>query len=59
MSASFVPTFEPPALLEICDVLEEEEYNLIVYAQERTPYGGRPWAEPAEENIDIHLAIHF
>ena len=35
------------------DVLEEEEYNLIVYAQERTPYGGRPWAEPAEENIDI------
>ena len=35
------------------DVLEEEGYNLIVYAQERTPYGGRPWAEPAEENIDI------
>ena len=35
------------------DVLEEENYDLIVYAQERTPYGGRPWAEPAEENIDI------
>ena len=35
------------------DVLNEENYDLIVYAQERTPYGGRPWAEPAEENIDI------
>ena len=35
------------------DVLEQEGYDLVVYAQERTPYGGRPWAEPAEENIDI------
>ena len=34
-------------------VLEQEDYGLIVYAQDRTPYGGRPWAEPAEENIDI------
>ena len=34
-------------------VLEEEDYDLIVYAQGRTPYGGRPWAEPSEENIDI------
>ena len=35
------------------DVLEEENYGLIVYAQDRTPYGGRPWADPAEENGDI------
>lgn len=35
------------------DVLEEENYGLIVYAQDRTPYGGQPWAEPAEENGDI------
>ncbi len=35
------------------DVLEEENYGLIVYAQDRTPYGGKPWAEPAEENVDI------
>ena len=38
------------------DVLAEENYGLIVYAQDRTPYGGRPWAEPAEENIDIQCA---
>ena len=37
-------------------VLEEEEYGLIVYAQDRTPYGGAPWAEPAEENVDIQCA---
>ena len=37
-------------------VLEEEDYDLIVYAQGRTPYGGRPWAEPSEENIDIQCA---
>ncbi|MDA0677123.1 MAG: hypothetical protein O2788_03860 [Chloroflexi bacterium] len=37
-------------------VLEEENYALIVYAQDRTPYGGRPWAEPAEENVDIQCA---
>ena len=37
-------------------VLEDEDYNLIVYAQDRTPYGGRPWAEPCEENVDIQCA---
>ena len=37
-------------------VLEDEDYNLIVYAQDRTPYGGRPWAEPSEENVDIQCA---
>ena len=36
--------------------LEDEDYNLIVYAQDRTPYGGRPWAEPSEENVDIQCA---
>src|SRR3970040_110349 len=35
------------------DVIVREKYNLIVYAQDRTPYGGRPWADPAEENVDI------
>jgi regulator of RNase E activity RraA len=35
------------------DVLVQENYGLIVYAQDRTPYGGRPWADPAEENVDI------
>lgn len=35
------------------DVIVREKYNLIVYAQGRTPYGGRPWADPAEENVDI------
>lgn len=34
-------------------VLEDEDYGFVVYAQERTPYGGRPWADPAEENVDI------
>ena len=38
------------------DVLLDENYDLIVYAQDRTPYGGRPWAEPAEENVDIQCA---
>ncbi len=35
------------------DVLTNENYGLTVYACGRTPYGGRPWGEPAEENIDI------
>lgn len=35
------------------DVLNNEGYNLIVYAQDRTPTGGRPWAEPIYENEDI------
>ncbi len=34
-------------------VLRDEGYGLIVYAGGRTPYGGLPWAEPAEENVDI------
>ncbi len=35
------------------DVLIEEHYDLIVYAQARSPYGGTPWAVPAAENVDI------
>ena len=35
------------------DVLQEENYGLVIYAQGRSPYGGRPWAEPAQENVDI------
>lgn len=35
------------------DVLKEEEYGLVVYARARTPFGGAPWAVPAEENGDI------
>ena len=34
-------------------VMEEEDYGLIIYAGDRTPYASAPWAEPAEENIDI------
>ena len=34
-------------------VLEDEDYGFAVYAQERSPYGGRPWADPAYENCDI------
>ncbi|MEE8363218.1 MAG: hypothetical protein V3S18_04025 [Dehalococcoidia bacterium] len=34
-------------------VLEDEDYGLIVYAKDRTPYGSAPWAEPVAENIDI------
>jgi regulator of RNase E activity RraA len=34
-------------------VIEDEEYGLIVYARERTPFGQGPWSEPAEENVDI------
>jgi regulator of RNase E activity RraA len=35
------------------DVLEDEGYNLLVYARGRTPYASEPWAEPAEENVQI------
>ncbi len=35
------------------DIMVEEEYGLIIYARDRTPYGGGPWAFPAEENGDI------
>jgi regulator of RNase E activity RraA len=34
-------------------VMNEEGYNLIIYAQDRTPYASAPWAIPAEENVDI------
>ncbi len=34
-------------------VLEAEEYGLIIYAKDRTPYGSGPWADPSEENVDI------
>lgn len=34
-------------------VMEDEDYNLIIYAGDRTPYGSTPWTVPAEENVDI------
>lgn len=35
------------------DVMETENYGLIIYAQARTPYASEPWATPAAENVDI------
>ena len=35
------------------DIMVAEEYNLIIYAQARSPYGSAPWAVPTEENGDI------
>lgn len=35
------------------DIMVQEGYNLIIYAQARTPYGNKPWAIPAEENVTI------
>ena len=35
------------------DVMAAENYDLIVYARGRTPYASEPWAEPAEENVQI------
>ncbi|MBK36927.1 MAG: hypothetical protein CME26_15535 [Gemmatimonadetes bacterium] len=35
------------------DIMEEEDYGLVVYAGARTPYGSAPWAVPAEENVQI------
>ena len=35
------------------DVMEDENYNLLVYARGRTPYASGPWAEPVEENTQI------
>ncbi|MEX1020167.1 MAG: hypothetical protein WDZ49_10935 [Litorilinea sp.] len=35
------------------DIMIQEEYNLIIYAQTRTPHGSAPWAVPALENLDI------
>jgi regulator of RNase E activity RraA len=37
------------------DVMEDEGYNLIVYARGRTPYASNPWAHPAEENTQIQV----
>lgn len=35
------------------DVMADENYNLTVYARGRTPYATAPWAEAAEENVQI------
>jgi 5-oxopent-3-ene-1,2,5-tricarboxylate decarboxylase / 2-hydroxyhepta-2,4-diene-1,7-dioate isomerase len=35
------------------DVMRDENYGLLVYARGRTPYASEPWAEPAEENVQI------
>lgn len=35
------------------DIMVQEEYGLIIYARERTPHGGVPYAIPAEENVDV------
>ena len=35
------------------DIMLTEEYGLTIYARDRTPYGGGPWAFPAEENVNI------
>lgn len=35
------------------DIMVEENYGLIIYARDRTPYGGGPWVFPAEENVNI------
>jgi 5-oxopent-3-ene-1,2,5-tricarboxylate decarboxylase/2-hydroxyhepta-2,4-diene-1,7-dioate isomerase len=35
------------------DIMEMENYGLIIYAQARTPYASEPWSTPAEENVDI------
>lgn len=35
------------------DIMTHEGYDLIIYAQSRTPHGSAPWAIPALENIDI------
>ena len=35
------------------DVLEDEGYGLAVFARERSPMGHAPWADPADENVDI------
>jgi len=35
------------------DTLEDENYGLAVFARERSPMGHAPWADPADENVDI------
>ena len=34
-------------------VMMQEEFGLIIYARDRTPRGGVPYAVPAQENVDI------
>ena len=35
------------------DIMVQEEYGLIIYARDRTPLGGVPYAIPAQENVDV------
>ncbi|MEZ4663826.1 MAG: hypothetical protein R2911_40345 [Caldilineaceae bacterium] len=35
------------------DIMEQENYGLIIYAKARTPYASQPWSHPAQENVDI------
>ncbi len=35
------------------DIMVQEEYGLIIYARDRTPLGGAPYAIPAQENVDV------
>ena len=35
------------------DVMMEEEFELIIYARDRTPRGGVPYAIPAQENVEV------
>ena len=41
------------------DIMLQEKYGLIIYARDRTPYGGGPWAFPAEENVNIQCGGAF
>ena len=34
-------------------VMVQEEFGLIIYARDRTPRGGVPYAVPAQENVDV------
>jgi 5-oxopent-3-ene-1,2,5-tricarboxylate decarboxylase/2-hydroxyhepta-2,4-diene-1,7-dioate isomerase len=35
------------------DIMDQEGYDLIIYAGAQTPYGSAHWAIPAEENVQI------
>lgn len=35
------------------DIMLQEKYGLIIYARDRTPLGGVPYAIPAQENVDV------
>ena len=35
------------------DIMVQEDYGLIIYARDRTPLGGVPYAIPAQENVDV------